>query len=128
MARRRPSALSTRRTAALSPWRLAATSRVWLVPAHALLVRPCAARRSVAAPDVTETPADLRRGVGLPVRAGAGHLGARQRLGYPVSTRRVRRGGTPAALRVPQRYQAGHLAGRPAVGAEHGRGDLLRRP
>ena len=81
------------------------------VPAGALLVRPGGAGRAVDRLDVAQTPADLGGGVGLPVRASAGHLGAGQRLRDAVGARvgLLAEGFQPLS-RVPQALQAAELA------------------
>ena len=90
-------------------------------------VAPRGARRAVDVLDVLQAPLDLGGRVGLPVGAGAGHLGAGQRLrdavgaGGAVAGVRV-----PAALLHPQRVQAAELAGAPAVVAEHDAGGAAR--
>src|SRR5690349_7550047 len=90
------------------------------VPADRLRVRPRAARRSVPAADVAETPADLGRGVRLPVRARASHLASGQRLRDAVGAAAGVVGAVvPAGLLVPQRDEAGELVAAPAVAREH---------
>src|SRR5690606_34067657 len=73
--------------------------------------RPRAARVLVARLDVAETPRDLGGGAGAPVRPGAGHLAAGQRLRDAVGAA----GGVlgplvPVALALPEDEQ-----GRPAA-------------
>src|SRR5690606_27158803 len=81
------------------------------VPVVALPERPRAARVLVARLDVAETPRDLGGGAGAPVRPGAGHLAAGQRLRDAVGAA----GGVlgplvPVALALPEDEQ-----GRPAA-------------
>src|SRR6516162_8160022 len=101
---------------------------MWLIPAAALLVRPCAAGRPVERLDVSQAPADLGGSVGLPVRARAGHLRAGQRLRDAVCPTGIGRVNIPAALGVPEADQAAELARRPPVGPQHRLSDLLRVP
>src|SRR5262249_355915 len=101
---------------------------VGLVPARRLLMRPRAAGRPVERLDVAQAPADLGSGVALPVRAGAGHLRAGQRLRYAVCPTGVAGVDVPAALLIPKAHQAAELARRPSVGPQHRLGDLLGVP
>src|SRR5690606_38695979 len=76
---------------------------------------------------VAQAPADLGGRVGLPVRAGAGHLAARQGLRDAVGARGgVLRVGVPVALALPEGLQAAPLVAAPAVAGEHRLGDRLR--
>src|SRR4029078_9149546 len=80
---------------------------------------------AVRAGDVLQTPADLSRRVGLPVRTGARHLAAGQGLRYSGgAAARVVGLVVPARLAVPQRLEARELAVTPSV---LGSGDLTRR-
>ena len=89
---------------------------------------PCAAGGSIGVLDVLQAPLDLGLSAGLPIRPGAAHPGAGQRLRYAVGAAASVIGGhAPAAFLLPQRIQAAELAGRPAKRGEHRRGDLLRR-
>src|SRR3954452_24670851 len=66
---------------------------------------------AVSRADVGDPPADLGDRVGLPVTAGCRHVGAGQRLRDAVRTGACVDGrGAPAALAVPERFQAGPLA------------------
>src|SRR5699024_4904778 len=104
-----------------------ASGRGGSVPAHRLRVSPGAAGAAVSAGDVVQAPGDLGGGVGAPVSAGAGHLGAGQGLRNAISTRGgVLRVGVPAALARPQAVQAAPLPG-PAACGEQFLGDRLRR-
>ena len=94
-----------------------------------LRVVPRAARRAVAAADVAEAPGDLRRGVGLPVGAGAAHLAAGKRLRDAVGTAAGVVGvDAPAGFLVPQRDEAGELVVAPAACEHHLVRDRLRGP
>src|SRR5262249_61473095 len=120
----RPSRCCRDPQTAAAPWPsrgpLLFTSGRCSVPAVCLLVRPRTARRAVGSLDIAQAPTDLRGGVRLPVRPGTGRLPAGQRLRDPVGMgTRVAGVHVPAALLIPQRVQAGELARRPAVGAEH---------
>ncbi|MPM98822.1 hypothetical protein SDC9_146012 [bioreactor metagenome] len=57
------------------------------VPAVGGLERPGLARGAVALLDVAQSPADLGDGIGAPVGAGGGHLGAGQGLRDAVRPR-----------------------------------------
>ena len=87
---------------------------------------PGAARGAVAVVDVAEAPLDLGGGVGLPVVAGGGHLGAGKGLRDAVGAGGgVGGADVPARLLLPQRLEAGELVETPAVVAEHRLGDVL---
>src|SRR5579871_1175520 len=100
---------------------------VGLVPAMSLPEGPGVARCPVTLLDIAEAPLDLRGGAGLPVGTGAGHLGARQRLGDPVGAARIRRGHAPAALPGPDVVQAAELARAEAERRQHRVRDVLGR-
>src|SRR5579862_4795483 len=81
-----------------------------LVVPVGFLEGPGAARTSVNPLDIAQAPPDLGGRVGLPVRARAGHLAARQGLRDAVGAAGVLRVVDPAALPVPQVHQAAELA------------------
>src|SRR5262249_30191742 len=94
-------------------WRCPEIAR--LVPAVRFLVRPGTARRTVRVLDVGQAPLDLRLRICLPVRPGAGHLGAGERLRDTVGAAGVVCVVLPAALTGPQTVQTAELAGAEAV-------------
>lgn len=96
------------------------------VPTGLLEVRPRAARAAVAALDVSQTPLDLRGGVGAPVGAGRRHLRAGQRLRDAVRARILVLGVyVPVALAVPEVDKATELIIAEAEAGQHLAGDIL---
>src|ERR1035437_2639968 len=99
-----------------------------LVIAVGFLEGPGAAGVPVDVLDVAQSPPDLGRRIGLPVRACAGHLAARQRLRDAVRAAGVFRVVAPAALPVPDVLQAAEIGLRAEAEAGHDAvGSGLRR-
>src|SRR5580658_2313888 len=106
----------------------AAADKSRLVVPVGFLESPRAARIPVYLLDVAQSPPDLGGRIRLPVRPGAGHLAARQRLGDAVRAAGVLRVVHPAALPVPQVKQAAEVGARgESEAGQHVVGGGLRR-